>query len=88
MTLHHLSLAVVRLNERCAVLHLKDRVLAEVDKALHLLLVAPVADGGVEERFLGLLDLRLLPLLQFVLVDLKVNSFHLQKERLMLARVK
>ena len=58
-------------------LHLKDGVLAEVDKAFHLLLVAAVADGGVEERLLRLLDLRLLPLVQLVLVDLEVDSLNL-----------
>ena len=58
-------------------LHLKDGVLAEVHKTLHLLLVATVADGGVEESLLGLLDLRLLPLVQLVLVDLEVNSLNL-----------
>ena len=59
-------------------LHLKDCVLAEVDEALHLLLVAAVADGGVEEGLLGLLDLRLLPLVQLVLVDLKVHTLNLK----------
>ena len=58
-------------------LHLKDGVFAEVDKALHLLLVATVADGGVEERLLRLLDLRLLPLVQLVLVDLEVDALNL-----------
>ena len=64
-------------------LHLKDGVFAEVDKALHLLLVATVADGGVEERLLRLLDLRLLPLVQLVLVDLEVNSLNLAEEHVM-----
>ena len=58
-------------------LHLKDGVFAEVDKAFHLLLVAAVADGGVEERLLRLLDLRLLPLVQLVLVDLEVDALNL-----------
>ena len=58
-------------------LHLKDCVLAEIHEAFHLLLVSPVTDGGVEEGFLGFLDLRLLPLLQLVLVDFKVNSLNL-----------
>ena len=58
-------------------LHLEDCVLTEIHKTLHLLLVAAVADGGVEESFLGLLDLGLLPLVQLVLVNLKVNPFHL-----------
>ena len=58
-------------------LHLEDGVLAEVHETLHLLLVAAVTDGGIEESFLGLLDLGLLPLVQFVLVDLEVNSFNL-----------
>ena len=58
-------------------LHLKDGVFAEVDEAFHLLLVAAVADGGVEERLLRLLDLRLLPLVQLVLVDLEVDALNL-----------
>ena len=58
-------------------LHLEDGVLAEIHKTLHLLLVAAVTDGGVEESLLGLLDLRLLPLVQLVLVDLEVNSLNL-----------
>ena len=58
-------------------LHLEDCVLAEINKTLHLLLVAAVTDGGVEESLLGLLDLRLLPLVQLVLVDLEVNSLNL-----------
>ena len=64
-------------------LHLKDGVFAEVDEAFHLLLVAAVADGGVEERLLRLLDLRLLPLVQLVLVDLEVNSLNLAEEHVM-----
>ena len=74
---HHLPLGVVRLYQRGAVLHLEDCVLTEIHKTLHLLLVAAVTDGGVEESLLGLLDLRLLPLVQFVLVDLEVNSLNL-----------
>ncbi len=35
-------------------------------------------DGGVEECLLGLLDLGLLPLLQLVLVYLKVDPLHLR----------
>ena len=58
-------------------LHLEDGVLAEVHETLHLLLVAAVTDGGVEESLLGLLDLRLLPLVQLVLIDLEVNSLNL-----------
>ena len=58
-------------------LHLKDGVLAEVDKTLELLLVAALGDGGVEEGPLGLLDLRLLPLLDVVLVDLEVDALDL-----------
>ena len=34
-------------------------------------------DGGVKESLLGLLDLRLLPLVKLVLVDLKVHSLNL-----------
>ena len=59
-------------------LHLEDCVLAEVDEALHLLLVPAVADGRVEEGFLGLLDLWLLPLFQLVFVDLEVNTLNLK----------
>ena len=58
-------------------LHLEDRILAEVHEALHLLLVPAVADGCVEERFLGFLYLWFLPLVQLVFVDLEVNSFNL-----------
>ena len=73
----HLSLVTILFHQGGRVLHLKDCVLAEVDEALHLLLVAAVADGGVEEGLLGLLYLRLLPLVQLVLVDLKVNPLNL-----------
>ena len=79
----HLSLFTVFLDKRGRVLHLKDGVLAEVDKAFHLLLVAAVADGGVEEGLLRLLDLRLLPLVQLVLVDLEVNSLNLAGDHFM-----
>ena len=60
-------------------LHLEDGVLAEVHEALHLLLVPAVAYGCVEESFLGLLDLRFLPLVELVLVDLEVDSLNLDK---------
>ena len=43
-------------------LHLENGVLAKVDETLQLFLVTTVGDGGVEESFFGLLDLRLFPL--------------------------
>ena len=58
-------------------LHLEDGVLAEVDEALELLLVAALGDGHVEEGLLRLADLRLLPLLDVVLVDLEVHPLDL-----------
>lgn len=56
------------------VLHLKDGVLAEVDEGLQLLLVS-LSDDGVEETTLRVLDLRLLPLVDVLLLDLEVHAF-------------
>ena len=58
-------------------LHLKDGVLTKVDEALELLLVAALGDGDVEEGLLRLADLRLLPLLDVVLVNLEVDALDL-----------
>lgn len=60
-------------------LHFKYGVLAEIHEALHLLLVPAVADGCVEECFLGFLDLWFLPLIKFIFIYLKINSFNLIK---------
>ena len=49
MDIQYLALRVVSGDEGRAVLHLEDCVLAEVYKALHLLLVSPIADCGIEE---------------------------------------
>ena len=57
-------------------LHLKDCVLAEVDKLFHPLSFS-LADADVEESVLGLADLRLLPLFDVCLVDLKVDALNL-----------
>ena len=74
----YLPLLIIRLYQGCAVLHLKDGILAEVNKTFHLLLIPAITDSGVEECLLRLLDLRFLPLVQLVLVNFKVNSFNLE----------
>lgn len=76
--LSYSSFTILGLDKRSTVLHLKDGILTKVHETFHFLLVSSITDCGVKECFFGFFNLRFLPLIKFIFVNLKINPLNLE----------